>query len=111
MSLPEPGAGAPQLVAGRNAVLVGDREVALSATQYRLLTVLVRAPGRVFTRAELVEHGIGDLVEPRTVDVHIKEIRRKLGAHAALIQTVRRVGYCFCGDAPTTTPTGDAPPS
>jgi two-component system phosphate regulon response regulator PhoB len=69
--------------------------VIVPATQFRLLAVLVGELGRTFTRGELVEHAIGDLVEERTVDVHIKELRRMLGLHGARIETVLRQDYRF----------------
>jgi two-component system phosphate regulon response regulator PhoB len=83
------------LVPERNAVRVGGQEVLLTPTQYRLLALLLGEPGRIFSRAELVERGIGELVEPRTVDVHIKEIRRKLGPHRERIVTVKNRGYRY----------------
>jgi DNA-binding response OmpR family regulator len=85
------------LVPGRSAVQAGDREVILTPTQFRLLAVLVGEPNRVFNRATLVEQAIGTVVEERTVDVHIKEIRRKLGPSGARIETVRRRGYRYRG--------------
>ena len=83
------------LLAERNAVRIGEREVVLTRTQYRLLAALAKEPGRTFSRAELVEGGIGDLVSERTVDVHVKEIRRKLGEDGWRIETVRGKGYRY----------------
>jgi len=76
-----------------DTVRVGGREVVLTPTQFRLLAVLAGEPGRALSRAELVERGIGDLVSERTVDVHVKELRRKLGADRWRIETVRGLGY------------------
>jgi hypothetical protein len=73
------------LVPERSAVLAGGHEVSLTPTQFRLLAVLLKQPGRAFTRAELVKRGIGDLVTERTVDVHVKELRRRLGAWGARV--------------------------
>jgi DNA-binding response OmpR family regulator len=81
------------LVSAQLAVRVGSEEVAVTRTQFRLLSVLLAQPGRAFSRRELVETGIESLVTERTVDVHIKELRRKLGRHGSLIQTVRGHGY------------------
>jgi len=81
------------LVPERSAVRIGEREVTVTKTQFRLLSVLVAEPHRTFIRAELVEQGIGDLVSERTVDVHVKELRRKLGPEGWRIETVRGRGY------------------
>jgi DNA-binding response OmpR family regulator len=85
------------LVPGRLAVLAGGREVALTRRQYRLLAVLLGEPGRTFSRAELVELGIGGVVEERTIDVHLAQVRRKLGTHGALVEAVRGLGYRYAG--------------
>ena len=93
----EPTGGAPglTLVPARSAVLAGGREVALTPTQFRLLAVLLEQPGRAYTRAELVERGIGDLVTERTVDVHVKDLRRRLGEWGPRVVAVRGVGYLY----------------
>ena len=83
---------------GRRAVQVEGREVALTPTQFRLVALLVGEPNRVFNRAELVEQAIGTLVEERTVDVHIKEIRRKLDLAGGRIEAVRGRGYRYRGE-------------
>jgi DNA-binding response OmpR family regulator len=84
-----------RLVADRLAVLVGTQEVVLTATQFRILAVLMVEPSHVFSREELVKRAFTDRVSGRTVDVHIKEIRRKLGHQEWRIQTVRGKGYRF----------------
>jgi two-component system phosphate regulon response regulator PhoB len=69
---------------------------ALTPTQRRLLDVLRGQPGRAFTRPELMALVMpGTVVLERTIDVHIKALRKKLGAAAGRIETVRRVGYRF----------------
>jgi DNA-binding response OmpR family regulator len=83
------------LIAERLAVLVGTREVILTPTQFRLFEVLVAEPGRTFSRTELVEKGIGDLVSERTVDAHIKALRQKLSLDKSQLDTVRRRGYRY----------------
>jgi two-component system phosphate regulon response regulator PhoB len=93
----DPPGGAPDLtlVPARTAVLAGGCEVALTPTLFRLLSVLLEQPGRAFSRAELVERGIGDLVMERTVDVHVKELRRRLGEWGSRLVAVRGVGYRY----------------
>jgi two-component system phosphate regulon response regulator PhoB len=78
------------------ALFQGD-ELALTPTEFRLLEVLVRQAGRAFTRYELMDAAIGEdaVVLERTIDVHVKSLRKKLGDAADLIETVRGVGYRF----------------
>lgn len=74
---------------------VGGEPLRLTPAEFALLEVLLGAPGRVFTRAELAERAFGwdyDGLE-RTVDAHVKNLRKKLGAAAARIVTVYGVGY------------------
>ncbi|TVQ16981.1 MAG: DNA-binding response regulator [Spirochaetaceae bacterium] len=82
----------------RREVYVGERSVDLTSAQFSLLWRLASSPGRVFTRGELLEAMQGDTVEgyDRTIDVHIKNIRKRIGDSArgtARIVTVRGVGY------------------
>jgi two-component system phosphate regulon response regulator PhoB len=80
----------------RHRATYQDRELALTSTEFRLLECLLRQPGRAFTRRELVDMAIGDgaNVLARTMDVHIKALRRKVGV-PDLIETIRGVGYRF----------------
>ncbi|AMV39867.1 winged helix-turn-helix domain-containing protein [Planctomyces sp. SH-PL62] len=75
----------------------GDQELVLTPTEFRLLEVLLRQIGRAFTRYELMDAAIGEdaVVLERTIDVHIKSLRKKLGTAGDLIETVRGVGYRF----------------
>jgi two-component system, OmpR family, phosphate regulon response regulator PhoB len=77
--------------------LYRDEELPLTPTEFRLLEVLLRQAGRAFTRYELMDAAIGEdaVVLERTIDVHIKSLRKKLGDAADLIETVRGVGYRF----------------
>src|SRR5258707_173488 len=71
-------------------------ETRFTSTEAKLLEVLRRQPGRVFSRAELVALVMPDtIVLERTIDVHIKAIRQKLGRLGRQIETVRRMGYRF----------------
>jgi two-component system phosphate regulon response regulator PhoB len=74
---------------------VRDQPVHLTPTEFRLLEVFLQQPGRAFNRTELLEAagGDADMVLERTVDVHIKSLRRKLGEAGSNIETVRGVGY------------------
>ena len=77
------------------SVRTSGREIALTPTQFRLLAVLVSEPGRVFSRAELVQWTLSTTVAERTVDVHIKELRHKLEPQEWRVQTFSGLGYCF----------------
>ncbi len=80
----------------RHRAYAEDRELDLTPTEFRLLECLLRQPGRAFTRHQLMDAAIGEgaIVLERTIDVHIKTLRRKLG-DTDLIETVRGVGYRF----------------
>ena len=80
----------------RHRAFAGERELVLTPTEFRLLECLLRQPGRAFTRHQLMDAAIGDgaIVLERTIDVHIKTLRRKLD-DMELIETVRGVGYRF----------------
>jgi two-component system, OmpR family, phosphate regulon response regulator PhoB len=77
--------------------LYRGQELPLTPTEFRLLEVLLRQTGRAFTRYELMDAAIGEdaIVLERTIDVHIKSLRKKLGEAGELIETVRGVGYRF----------------
>lgn len=81
----------------RREVRINESPVAMTPTEYRLLETLVRAGGRTFTRQELVERALGDEYDglDRTVDVHVMNLRRKLGDRGKSIVTVFGVGYKF----------------
>lgn len=76
-------------------VAVSGERIQLTRKEYELLRRFMEAPGRVFTREQLLSGVWGSdfLGETRTVDVHIGTLRTKLGACGAYIQTVRGVGY------------------
>lgn len=69
----------------------------LTPSEFRLLDTFIRQPGRAFDRSELIDAALGadTLVLERTIDVHIRSLRKKLGDSADLIQTVRGIGYRF----------------
>ncbi|MCA9214888.1 MAG: response regulator [Planctomycetales bacterium] len=78
-------------------VRAGDEDLSLTKSEFALLDTLIRNPGRVYSRAELINSALGGdaIVLERTIDVHIRAVRKKLGAYAPLIETVRGVGYRF----------------
>ncbi len=81
----------------RHEVTVDGGAVHFTATEFRLLHYLAARPGRVFPRDALLRHALGDDESrlDRNIDVHVRAIRHKLGAHRDLIETVRGVGYRF----------------
>ncbi len=81
----------------RHEIRLDGKPVAFTATEFRLIHTLASAPGRVFTRDHLVPRviGHGAVVIDRNIDVHVRAIRKKLGAHREVIETVRGVGYRF----------------
>ncbi len=81
----------------RHRALIGDEELILTPTEFRLLESLLRQAGRAFTRHDLMDAAIGEdaVVLERTIDVHVKSLRKKMGDSADLIETVRGVGYRF----------------
>jgi two-component system phosphate regulon response regulator PhoB len=80
-------------------VSAGEREIALGPTEYRLLHFFMTHPERVFTRGQLLDRvwGGNTYVEERTVDVHIRRLRKALEPFVLekLVQTVRGAGYRF----------------
>jgi two-component system phosphate regulon response regulator PhoB len=93
------------LVACHGVVIDRDRHrvtsrgtpLELTRSEFRLLETLIRQPGRVFQRSELIDAALGEdaIVLERTIDVHVRALRRKLGDNADVIETVRGVGYRF----------------
>lgn len=72
-------------------------ELQLTPTEFRLLWTLARRPGRPYSRSELMDECRGEDANAleRTIDVHVRSLRQKLGTRAPVIQTVRGVGYRF----------------
>src|SRR5713101_1017160 len=81
----------------RHVASVDGRLLDLTPTEFRLLECLLRQPGRAFRRSQLMDAAIGEgaVVLERTIDVHIKTLRRKLGGEQEFIETVRGIGYRF----------------
>lgn len=79
---------------------IEGKPLPLTRTEFRLLETMISQPGRAFSRGDLLNSAIGEetIVLERTIDVHIRSLRQKLGDHAAAIETVRGVGYRFARD-------------
>lgn len=77
------------------AVLVGESRIDLTPTEFRILRLLASKRGWVFSRNKILDHlwGRDKIVLDRTVDVHIKNLRDKLGEAGGLIKNVRGIGY------------------
>lgn len=81
----------------KHRVSVEGRPIDLTPSEFRLLDTLIRCPGRAFDRSELIDSALGEdtLVLERTIDVHIRSLRKKLGERSDAVETVRGVGYRF----------------
>ena len=84
----------------RRAVNVGPDRITLTPTEFRLLVMFMREPGRTFTREQIIDHVFGYDFDgfDRTVDAHVSNVRSKLGTDSTgskYIQTVYGVGYKF----------------
>jgi two-component system phosphate regulon response regulator PhoB len=84
------------------------QDIELGALEFRMLRFFMTHPGRVYSRAQLLDEIWGNnvYVEERTVDVHIRRLRQALEptGHKGLLETVRGVGYCFRRDLPVEIP-------
>lgn len=83
-------------------VFMAEAPLPLTPTEYRLLETMMRHPGRAFTRNDLLNSAIGadTIVLERTIDVHVRSLRQKLGEAAVTIETVRGIGYRFARELP-----------
>lgn len=81
---------------------VDGQDLKLTPTEFRLLWTLARQPGRPFGRHELMDRCRGEDANAleRTIDVHVRSLRQKLGSRAELIETVRGIGYRFRQEMP-----------
>jgi DNA-binding response OmpR family regulator len=88
-----------ELDGSRMEALFDGRRVDLTRSEFQLVSAMARQPGRVFTRAQLLDavRGVAFESYERAIDAHIKNIRRKIGAH--YIETVFGVGYRFAEPA------------
>ena len=90
-------AGPLRVLPAHRQVLVGETVLPLTPKEFEILQLLISHPGLVLSRGQIQDQvwGIEDLGETRTVDVHIRTLRQKLGACGEYIETVRGVGYRF----------------
>lgn len=86
----------------KHRVALNGNSIDLTPSEFRLLDTLIRQPGRAFERSELIDAALGadTLILERTIDVHIRSLRKKMGESNKLIQTVRGIGYRFKDPAP-----------
>jgi two-component system phosphate regulon response regulator PhoB len=88
-----------QLYPAEHRVMVGKQEVEMGPTEFRLLQFFMQHPERVYSRNQVLDQvwGANVYIEERTVDVHIRRLRKALTPHGydRLVQTVRSVGYRF----------------
>ncbi|HEY8965602.1 MAG TPA: response regulator [Candidatus Methylacidiphilales bacterium] len=85
----------------RHEVTVKGKSVELTATEFKLLAVLMERRGRVQGRERLLNDvwGYESVIDTRTVDTHVRRLREKLGRAASYIETIRGVGYRILGEA------------
>ena len=85
---------------GKHEVRINDEIIRLTSTEFKLLHHLASSRGRAFSREQLLNKvvGMGVVVVDRNIDVHIRAVRKKLGNHSNMIQTIRGVGYRFVED-------------
>jgi DNA-binding response OmpR family regulator len=81
-------------------VQVGGRRIDLTPTEFQVLATLVRQPGRIFTRGQLLDaiHGVAFESYERAIDTHVKNLRRKIEPDTRrprYVETVHGVGYRF----------------
>jgi two-component system phosphate regulon response regulator PhoB len=81
----------------RHVVTVNRRPVELTATEFRLLSILAERRGRVQSREQLLQDvwNYDNIIDTRTVDTHMRRLREKLGKASRFLDTVRGVGYRF----------------
>ena len=86
---------------GSHTVLAGDREVMLTQKEFEVLCLLLKHQGQVLSRDQLIQEvwGYAFTGESRTVDVHVRTLRQKLGEAGRYIETVRGYGYKIVGES------------
>ena len=90
-------AGGIKIDENQHTVFAGNQQLFLTIKEFDLLVLLIKNRGNVLTREQLLESvwGLSSEIESRTVDVHIRTLRAKLGEYEKNIETIRGVGYKF----------------
>ena len=94
-------AGPLRMDVGASQVFLGSEELRLTPTEFRLLQTLIERRGRTQTRRQILERAwkvdsrVADQIQTRTVDMHVRRLRTKLGSIADWVETVRGFGYRF----------------
>ena len=90
-------AGGIKIDENQHTVFAGNQQLFLTVKEFDLLVLLIKNRGNVLTREQLLESvwGLSSEIESRTVDVHIRTLRAKLGEYEKIIETIRGVGYKF----------------
>lgn len=86
-----------EINSGHHSVMVNGKQTELTATEFAILHMLATRPGWVFTRQQIIDsvRGYDYLITPRSIDVQIFGLRKKLGETGNVIETVRGIGYRF----------------
>jgi len=81
-------------------VWIKGKRIDLTLTEFKILQLLTKRPGWVYNRSQILDYlwGNDKIVIERTIDVHIRNLREKLGAYAYLIRNIRGLGYQFLGE-------------
>ncbi|OQC06318.1 MAG: Phosphate regulon transcriptional regulatory protein PhoB [Candidatus Cloacimonetes bacterium ADurb.Bin089] len=81
-------------------VWIKGKRIDLTLTEFKILQLLTKRPGWVYNRSQILDYlwGNDKIVLERTIDVHIRNLREKLGAYAYLIRNIRGLGYQFLGE-------------
>jgi len=89
--------GPLRLDPAKHKAWIGSEALELTATEFRILLLLARNPGRIFSRSQILSEARGELAAAydRSVDAHVRTIRKKLGTDRDLVETVRSIGYRF----------------
>ncbi len=93
--------GALKVDPGSFKVHLDGEHVEFTATEFKILHLLASHPGRIFSRSQILADSRGELAASydRSVDAHVRTIRKKMGEHRHMIETVRAIGYRFADPA------------